>query len=91
MIALCPGATRTDFFETTGHGTAEKMAVLPRFMWLDAIDVAKVGIEAVETNRPVVFSGLPNRVVEKILRVLPHRLVWKLMNKQGIKDREEAG
>ena len=41
VTALCPGFTRSEFHDVLG--TRAAMGALPRFLWMDAADVARQG------------------------------------------------
>lgn len=91
LTALCPGATRTDFFQTTCDDHVKQMDSLPKFMWLSPTQVARIGFAGVEANRPVVISGWVNRLIEKFLRILPNRIAWSACNRQAASERRKAG
>src|SRR5690606_2545664 len=50
---LCPGPVDTGFGETAGFTESESKGALPGFMWESAAAVAKVGLDALEHDRPV--------------------------------------
>lgn len=70
-IALCPGATRTEFFDVVG---SEEPAV-GRFQTAD--QVADTLFRALDRRRPpsMVVSGAANRLLGAATRVLPRRAV----------------
>lgn len=57
---LCPGATRTEFFDEAAID--EEATGLPDFMWEDASVVAEKGVEGLEKGRRVVVPGRANSV-----------------------------
>lgn len=71
VTAICPGATRTEFFEVVG---TEKAAVgsfqTPR-------DVSATAMRALDARRTpaAVISGRANRAVATLARLVPRRLV----------------
>ena len=58
---LCPGATRTEFFDEAAIN--EEATGLPGFMWEDASVVAEKAVEGLEKGRRVVIPGRANAVV----------------------------
>ena len=79
--ALCPGFTRSEFHDVTG--TRAMMSKLPRWMWLDADEVARAGIDAVERGRVVVVPGLVYRLVHALSACLPNRFLLKRMGRNS--------
>jgi len=69
VTALCPGFTYTEFHDV--NGTRQMVSKLPKFMWMDAKDVVKQGIIAVESNKPVKVNGKINRIIAAISSALP--------------------
>lgn len=81
VSALCPGFTRSEFHDVTG--TRQKMNAMPGFMWLTAEEVARQGIEAVESGKVVHVPGRINRVIKAITESLPDRLALWLSHRQS--------
>ena len=73
VTAICPGFTRSEFHDVTG--TRAAMSGLPRFMWMDAADVARQGYDAVMAGEPIVITGRVNKAIATLVRILPQRLV----------------
>ncbi|MEP9393347.1 SDR family oxidoreductase [Gordonia sp. VNK1] len=69
VLAVCPGATDTGFFEVAG---ADRDAVGPRRTTQQVVDTALRGLE---TGKPSVVDGLLNVIGTTISRIAPHRLV----------------
>ncbi|MGA0264891.1 MAG: SDR family NAD(P)-dependent oxidoreductase [Lysobacterales bacterium] len=71
VSALCPGFTYSEFHDVTG--TREMVNQLPGFMWLQAEDVVRYGIESVMAARPRVTAipGWSYRVLVGLNRFLP--------------------
>lgn len=75
VCALCPGFTWSEFHDVTG--TREKMNKLPRFMWLDADEVVRQGIEAADRGDAAYIPGRVNRAIKTTFKLLPDRLgMW---------------
>ena len=74
---LCPGFTRSEFHDVTG--TREMMSKLPSWLWLQADEVARVGIDAVEAGRVVAVPGLAYKCLRMLVWLLPDRFLLKRM------------
>jgi uncharacterized protein len=61
VTALCPGPVRTEFMEVAG--VEETAAGVPGFVWVDADECARAGLEGLERGRRVV---VPNPVVKAV-------------------------
>lgn len=77
VCAVCPGMTYTEFHDVTGTRTAVEAAV-PRFMWMQADEVAREGLDAVMAGRLVRVPGSANRGLERLARMLPRGLAYRL-------------
>ena len=73
VTALCPGATRTEFFETAGTDTDQ----MPGFMLADPDAVAADGLDAVARGQAVRVSGGVNKASVGVMRLLPRALLRK--------------
>lgn len=83
--AVCAGFTRSEFHDVTG--TRGAMSKLPAWMWLDADDVARAGIDAAEAGRVVVIPGAFYRVLRAVTNLLPDRFLLRRMAKNSAKIR----
>jgi short-subunit dehydrogenase len=72
ILALCPGATETEFFKTLG---TEDAAVGPR---RTSLQVVKTGLRAWSEGKSVVVDGFANAFVATAQRFLPRSLVTRL-------------
>ncbi len=70
VTALCPGPTRTEFFETAQMNDT----ALSRYMAGDSDKVIRDGIAALDRNRAVAISGLLNTVIAQSIRFTPRAL-----------------
>lgn len=70
VTALCPGPTRTEFFETAQMNDS----ALSRYMAGDSDKVIRDGIAALDRNRAVAISGLLNTVIAQSIRFTPRAL-----------------
>lgn len=71
ITALCPGATRTQFF---AGEMAEGRNLLTRMPMKSAADVATAGWTAMEKGQRIVIPGLGPKVSAMFPRVVPRRL-----------------
>jgi hypothetical protein len=72
--ALCPGPVRTEFGDLAGFDEANSSAV-PEFVWTEAADVARAGIDAFARGRQVVIPGTANRVTAAAATLTPKELL----------------
>lgn len=77
VCALCPGFTYSEFHDVTG--TRERVSKLPKWMWLQAEDVARQGVEGVEAGRLMVVPGLGYKLLHTGFKLLPDTLSRRLM------------
>ena len=61
VTALCPGMTWSEFHDVTGMRA--KVSRLPKAIWLTADEVAKLGVDAVESGKSRIVTGNVNRVI----------------------------
>jgi uncharacterized protein len=73
VMALCPGATRTEFQEVARNGDT-----VPNFMYMDAETVVAQALKAARKNRPMRINGAMNNVMTEVQRAVPRRLVAKV-------------
>lgn len=59
VSALCPGFTYSEFHDVTG--TRQQVSQMPGWLWLQASDVVRYGIESVQRKRPRVVA-IPGRI-----------------------------
>jgi short-subunit dehydrogenase len=81
VTALCPGFTYSEFHDVTG--TRAQMNQLPRWMWLDALSVARDGFDAVMAGQPVYITGRLYRLIATLVRVMPQSLVEAVSRRMG--------
>jgi short-subunit dehydrogenase len=73
--ALCPGPVHTEFGEVAGFDEEATTSAMPDFMWTEAADVARAGIEAFARGRQVVIPGAANRVTAAAATLTPKELL----------------
>lgn len=71
VLALCPGATETPFFERSGEAAALGKKANP-------VDVVKDGLLAFEAGRSTFIAGAKNWFLANISRFAPRETVTKL-------------
>lgn len=72
VTALCPGATRTEFFKADA---AENASFLTRMPLPSARSVAMAGWRAMQAGRVIHVPGVQNRISAFLPRLLPRRMV----------------
>ena len=88
VTAVCPGFTHTEFHDV--NGTREMVAArVPKFMWLDADEVARQGFDAVMAGRLQVVPGLGYKALVSLARHLPDSLVLKATLRQSRRFRAQ--
>ncbi len=78
VTCLCPGVTNTDF--QTRAGT-ERTTLFRRARPMDAATVARDGYRALMKRKPLVISGIRNRLLMESLRISPRRVVTAVSRK----------
>jgi short-subunit dehydrogenase len=78
--ALCPGLTWSEFHDV--NGTRPYLGRVPGWLWQSAEKVADIGYRAVEQNRSVVVTGVPNKLIAGLAKLTPD--AWALHLTKGI-------
>lgn len=78
---LCPGPVDTGFGERAGFTKEQAENALPRVMWVDAPEVARVAVNAMDKGRLVAIPGVPNRVAAALAQVTPRTLLLPILAK----------
>lgn len=78
VTALCPGYTYTEFHDVNGS-REQVSSAYPKWMWMDADRVARIGWDAVEADRPRVTPGFANNVLAALGGLLPDALALKMV------------
>ena len=84
---LCPGPVRTGFGEAAGIPDEEAEKALPKFMWKEADDVARIAVDGLAAGKRVIVPGAGNRVAAAVNHHLPRRLLLSMVarNHPGMK------
>ena len=69
VTALCPGFTFSEFHDA--NGMRARVSQLPKWLWLDARSVARMGVDAVERGDLRVVTGRANRLIAALAKYLP--------------------
>ena len=81
VCAVCPGFTWSEFHDVAGtRGIVSKM---PKWMWMDASDVARIGLAAAERGEIVCVTGRVNRAIKSLFKLLPDRFALRSMQKRS--------
>ncbi len=75
VLALCPGATETAFFDVVN---AEEASVGKR---MSAESVVEIALQAVSHNRSYVIAGRMNWMLGQLYRLLPRMVILKIVRK----------
>ncbi len=73
VLALCPGATATEFFDALGTDTGVRGAKR------SPEQVVETGLRALERDRPYAVDGLANYLMIQVPRVVPRGLAARLV------------
>jgi uncharacterized protein len=84
VCALCPGPVATGFDEAAGFRVGERAAVLPRFMWKSAEDVARAGIDGLAADKARVVPGPANWLAAAVCRVAPQERLLPLLVRRSV-------
>jgi uncharacterized protein len=74
VTALCPGFTHTEFQERANAPASD----VPGFMWQEAPEVARAGLDGVAKNRAIVIPGTTNKVLGNLSAVTPHAITRRV-------------
>jgi short-subunit dehydrogenase len=77
VTTLSPGFTHTEFGVNAKAG--DKEAAMPGFLFMDAPDVARLGVEAMIAGRRTAIPGLTNRATMLGGRMVPRSLLLPLV------------
>jgi short-subunit dehydrogenase len=87
VSALCPGFTHSEFHDVSG--ARELVSKMPDYMWMNADEVVRYGIESVTRANPRVIAipGRLNRFVATFFRLLPRSIALAMIKRQSVKFR----
>ena len=89
VSALCPGFTYSEFHDVTG--TREIVGRMPAWMWMQAPEVVRYGIESVTRDPPrcIAVPGRANRFIAMLSRMLPQGLARRLVQRESRRWRKQ--
>jgi short-subunit dehydrogenase len=76
VTALCPGTTRTEFFERAGMGDSRRDALM-----MDAGKVARIGYRGLMKGKRIVIPGVLNKAASTLAKWLPATVTAKVVRK----------
>lgn len=82
--ALCPGFTFSEFHDVMG--TRKAVSKLPRFLWMDADEVAQQGYEAVCEGKSLHIPGRVNQGASQLVSMLPPQIKQFIAKRQNIME-----
>lgn len=80
VTALCPGFTYSEFHDV--NGMRAQVSRMPKFLWLDAEDVARQGFDAVMRGQITCVTGWPYKILVGLAHYTPEWLVSAVMSRQ---------
>jgi len=87
VTATCPGFTYTEFHDVLGNRA--RVSELPGFMWMDAEEVVRDALDAVERGRTVTVPGGVNRAIATLSRLVPRSLALASMARGSSRIRSQ--
>jgi hypothetical protein len=81
VTAVCPGFTFSEFHDV--NGTRERVQRMPSYMWMDADEVAREGVEAALRGDVVCVPGRLNAAIASVAKLLPDELVRDLLKRRA--------
>jgi uncharacterized protein len=85
VTSLCPGPVHTEFTQVAARSGAKRIRS-PEFVHVSAEEVARAGLAAVESGRPLVIPGFIMKLGMYLVRIMPLsilRLVSRLSAKRS--------
>ncbi len=81
VCALCPGFTHSEFHDVSQ--ARELVSKLPRWMWTNADEVVRQGLDAVERGQVLCVPGRVNRAIKVMMDLLPDRAALGLVARRA--------
>ncbi|URX63150.1 SDR family oxidoreductase [Luteibacter anthropi] len=81
VTGLCPGFTYSEFHDVTG--SRAMVSKMPSHLWMDAVTVAKQGMDAVEAGKAIYVNGKVNTAIKILFKLLPDALALKMVERQS--------
>ncbi len=83
----CPGFTYTEFHDVVGN--RDQVSQLGDHMWMQAADVVRGALDAVDRGQVLHVPGAWNKGVSSVAKLLPHALGHRAAASQGKKVRKQ--
>lgn len=89
VSALCPGFTYSEFHDVLG--IRDQVSQMPSWMWMEADEVVRYGIESVFRKPPrvVAVPGRANRFIAMLARKLPQRWALAMTQREARRWRKQ--
>ncbi len=89
VSALCPGFTYSEFHDVLG--IRDQVSQMPSWMWMEADEVVRYGIESVVRKPPrvVAVPGRANRFIAMLARKLPQRWALAMTQREARRWRKQ--
>lgn len=71
VTALCPGPVHTEFSQVAQRNPAKREKSGPEFTHVSVEEVVRVGLKAIERDKPLVVPGLTMRIAMLLVRLTP--------------------
>ena len=78
VSALCPGFTYSEFHDV--NHTRDLVSKMPKYMWQDARSVVEEGFDAVEDNKAVAVTGVTNKLIAALFKIMPDFIAQKIVS-----------
>jgi short-subunit dehydrogenase len=90
VSALCPGFTHSEFHDVIG--ASEQTSRMPSWMWMEAPEVVRYGIESVDRDDPRVIAipGYVNQTIAALARKLPYTLTQSMIKREAQRWRSQG-
>jgi uncharacterized protein len=85
VCAICPGFTYSEFHDVVG--TRATVSKMPNYMWSNAVDVVREGIDAMERGEIVYVTGRLNRFIKSVMKLVPDKMALRSIQKRSSKFR----
>jgi len=83
VSALCPGFTYSEFHDVLG--SRELTSQMASYMWMNADEVVRFGIDSVTKQPPLVVAvpGRVNRFIATLFRLMPRKMALALIQRKS--------
>ena len=85
VCAICPGFTYSEFHDVVG--TRATVSKMPDYLWSNAVDVVREGIDAMERGEIVYVTGRLNRFIKSMMKLVPDKMALRSIQKRSSKFR----